>query len=110
MLFPDGMQVDTMELLDGSDNKSEFLKSSVDQMLNSIQKRQENKKNLTQRQKDREEFKHVSGMVDGWLDERPFIIDEYSDVCEPAEELEGTNTTGSELPRYMRQDKGKSLF
>lgn len=42
--------------------------------------------------------------------ERPFIIDEHLDACEPAEELEGTNTTGTELPRYMRKDKGIGLF
>ena len=79
-------------------------------MLNDIEKSEKSEKNLTQSQKDKLEFQHISGMVDGWLDERPFIIDEYSDVSEPAEELEGTNTTGSEIPRYMRQDKGKGLF
>ena len=49
-------------------------------------------------------------MVDGWLDERPFIIDDYKTACEPAEELEGTNTTGTEIPRYMREEKGVGIF
>lgn len=49
-------------------------------------------------------------MVDGWLDNKPFIIDDYKNACEPAEELEGTNTTGTEIPRYLRTNKGRGLF
>lgn len=52
----------------------------------------------------------ISGTIEAWLDNKPFVISDYPDACEEAEELEGTNTVGVDLPKYLNQDKGSKIF
>lgn len=39
-------------------------------------------------------------------DNTPFWMRLYEEEFEPSEELEGTNTVGVELPKYLRESTG----
>ena len=43
-------------------------------------------------------------------DDKPFLIDDYKDNCEPAEENIGKNTVAVEMPKYLRKKQGKSFM